>query len=335
MEDLELKDMIDLKFLQEFQDSFADATGMASITVDNHGSITQPSNFTDFCMKFTRGTAEGSKRCDACDIKGGQEAAKTGKPSVHYCHAGLIDFAAPIIIDGKQFGAVLGGQVLSREPDESKFRKIAIEIGIDPDEYIRALRKIRIVPEKSIYKAADLLYLVTNNITRTVYQQGIIRRMVSDLNNILEDMERMLKKMAASASQVNDNQRLLNKEIQNVNIVSEQISEVIKYIKSITDQTNILGFNALIQSAKAGNAGRGFGVVAQEIRKLSDNSMQTVDRIKEFTSKIKKSIEDTVKLGELSNSHISQQTAAIEEVTENISRLSHFAEEIRKLATES
>lgn len=54
-----LLDLIDIDFLQKFQDLFAEIMGVASITVDEKGPITKPSNFTDFCIKYTRGSEEG------------------------------------------------------------------------------------------------------------------------------------------------------------------------------------------------------------------------------------------------------------------------------------
>ena len=54
--------------LQEIQDLFSDATGLAAIAVDMEGNyITKGSNFTDFCMKYTRGSEEGRRRCVKCD----------------------------------------------------------------------------------------------------------------------------------------------------------------------------------------------------------------------------------------------------------------------------
>ena len=82
-----------------------------------------------------------------------------------------MDFAAPIVVEGKQLGSMLGGQVLPKAPDEEKFRRIAVELGIEPEEYLTALRKIRIVPEESIRAAADLLYIVANALSRMGYQR--------------------------------------------------------------------------------------------------------------------------------------------------------------------
>ena len=97
--DVQLQDVLDLNFLQKFQDAFAQAMGMAALAVDTHGNpVTQPSNFSEFCMEITRKSPEGARRCSECDLRGGQEAARTGKPSVYFCHGGLMDMAAPIMV---------------------------------------------------------------------------------------------------------------------------------------------------------------------------------------------------------------------------------------------
>lgn len=169
-----IQDIIDIDFLQKFQDSFANSIGVASIIVDSNGNpVTKPSNFTDFCMKYTRGSDEGLKRCMNCDALGGKESAKTSKPAVYYCHAGLMDFAAPIIIDGEQIESVLGGQVLPKEPNKEEFIKIASEIGVNPEDYLNALNKIKRIPEQNIRSASELLFLVANALSKLGYQNII------------------------------------------------------------------------------------------------------------------------------------------------------------------
>ena len=147
--EMKIKDFMDLDKLQRIQDRFSDATGLAVIIVDTEGEyVTKGSNFTDFCMKYTRGTEEGIRRCKQCDYE------STG---TYLCHAGLVDFSSDIIVEGEKVGAVIGGQVLTREPDEEKFRGIAQELGIDSEDYIRALHKVPIRTDKAIRAAAGLL----------------------------------------------------------------------------------------------------------------------------------------------------------------------------------
>ena len=69
-------------------------------------------------------------------------------------------------MDGEHVGSILGGQVLTEKPDENHFRKIAQELGIDEEEYIKALRKIKIIKKKKIEQAVEIMYLAANAISR-------------------------------------------------------------------------------------------------------------------------------------------------------------------------
>ncbi len=167
---LKLTDLVDLNFLQKCQDTFAETTGMASIIVDDYGSITKSSNFTDFCLKYTRGSEIGLKRCIDCDIKWGKIAAGKGEPVIYDCHVGLTDFAVPIIVDDKHIASILGGQILTKEPDEVHFRNLSKELGVNEEEYLEALKKIKIVPRKTVESAANLLFLFANFISQIAHQ---------------------------------------------------------------------------------------------------------------------------------------------------------------------
>jgi ligand-binding sensor protein len=330
---IELKEFIDMEFLQKFQDDFAEAIGVASITVDIHGNpVTQPSQFTNFCMNLTRGTNEGLKRCMGCDSQGGTSAAKTGRPAIYDCHAGLVDFAAPIMLQGKQIGSILGGQVLTESYDEVKVRKIAREIGIDEDEYLRALKKIEIVPRNKIEKAAELLYLVAKNISEMCYRKYRVNKVVEVLNDNLGQISASIQEMASFTDQVAGNQSELNLQIQDVNRTSEQISQFVQSMKIIESRTKMLGLNASIEAARAGESGRGFGIVAQEIQRLSDDSKQLTGKISEFTVKIQETVNKTTGMGESTVSAAQQQTAYVEEIVASIEELTTVANQLFEMS---
>ena len=157
---LEIKDIIDIKLLQKFQDDFALAMNCASVTVDKDGNpVTNPSSYTRFCDKFIHSTKKGDDRCAASHKRMGEEATRTGKPFVGACHAGLIDFAAPIIVDGKLLGTVLGGQMLSDAPKEQNYIQIAKEIDVNEDSLVEAVHEVNIVDFKNIEKAASVLFI--------------------------------------------------------------------------------------------------------------------------------------------------------------------------------
>jgi len=133
----------------------------------------------------------------------------------------------------------------------------------------------------------------------------------------------MSQNQAASASTISENQTNLNDEIKNVNSVTGKIDAVMDFIKDIADETRLLGLNAAIEAARAGEAGLGFGVVAQEIRKLSADSKETVGKIKDLTTIIKESVDKTVAMGNETTITIEQQCVWQVENTEFGSHFMH------------
>jgi len=327
-----IKDVIDLDFLQQFQDDFAKGVGLASVTVDPDGlPVTNPSSYTRFCMDFTHSTECGDKRCAESHRKGGEEAARTGKPVIYECHAGLIDFAAPIMLEGRQIGTILGGQVLTDVPNDAKYRKIANEIGVDEEGYVEAVQEIRKLSRESIEAAANVLFIVANNMSNTAYEHLKLKSVTSTLSDGLAQISATMEELAASAVVVSENQENLNAEINHVNEVTGKIDAVMDFIKDIADETRLLGLNAAIEAARAGEAGLGFGVVAQEIRKLSADSKETVGKIKDLTTSIKESVDKTVFMGNETTNTIGQQAAAIEQVTASVMEIASLTEQLDNL----
>ena len=335
LSNIKLTDVIDLNFLQRFQDDFATGVGLASVTVDIDGNpVTNPSRYTRFCQNYTHSTECGDKRCAESHRKGGEEAARLGRPVVYECHAGLIDFAAPILLEGRQIGTILGGQVLTDLPDEAKHRRIAREIGVDEEGYVEAVQEVRKLSKESIEAAANVLFIVANNMSKSAYQHRQLKAIADVLNDGISQISATMEELAASATTVSQNQNSLNQEIKNVNAVTGEINQVTTLIKDIADETRLLGLNAAIEAARAGEAGLGFGVVAQEIRKLSADSKQTVGTIQEFTKTIKESVEKTVHMGNETAMTVEQQAAAIEEVTASIQEIHSLTVQLTDLANQ-
>ena len=161
--ELRLTDLVDVEILQKIQDSFSNMTGIAALTTDADGiAVTRGSKFSEFCMKYTRNSKIGCAHCQQCDKYGAELAWKKGRSITYYCHAGLVDFAAPIMADDKIIGCFIGGQILTEPPKEDKIRAIAEKIGVNPDEYMEAAKNVNIIPKENIDKAAQFLYSIAS-----------------------------------------------------------------------------------------------------------------------------------------------------------------------------
>lgn len=252
---MKIADFMDLEMLQELQDDFSAATGLAAIAVDAEGNyITKGSNFTDFCMNYTRKSPEGQRRCAKCD----NECSGT-----YFCHAGLIDFSADIVVEGEKVGAMLGGQILSEEPDEEKFRGIARELGINEDAYIEAVNKVPIRSESSIRAAAKLLTDVVNQIVNLEYYK----------------------------KKVNQNKyEVINEELKVTTKMIDDIQKKTKELQGIASKQNMLALNASIEAARAGKAGAGFAVLAEETGNTAKKSAVIYKEITDAVNNISESM---------------------------------------------
>ncbi|MDW8802880.1 PocR ligand-binding domain-containing protein [Clostridium sp. A1-XYC3] len=330
---LQIKDLIDIDLLQKFQDNFAESMNIASVTVDINGKpVTKPSSYTSFCMDFTQSTNKGVSRCAESHRRGGEEAAKTGRPYVYKCHAGLIDFAAPILIDGKQIGTILGGQILTENPIEEEYIKTAGEIGVSADVYVNAVKKVKVTTEKNVKAAAEVLFIVSNALSKIGYEQYKLKSMSHTLSENFNQISAAMEELTSSSVEVTNNQHMLSREINLVKDISMDINTILDSIKRIADKTNMLGLNAAIEAARAGDAGRGFSVVATEIRKLSQNSKETVLTISELTNKIHQSLDKTIESSNSTLETTEQQRLAIEETNNSLQQLVVLSDELGKLA---
>lgn len=240
---MEILDFIEREQLQQIQDLYSTATGVAVCIIDKDGNhITNDSNCNDFCIKYTKGSELGAKRCHKCDIEG---------KGVYFCHSGLMDFAADIVVDGEKVGAIVGGQVLPGPPDIEKFRDLAVELSIDPDEYIAALNKIPIKSEASIRCAAKLMEVMIN-------------MMINQEYNLYKDKRKI---------------EVVDKEIGVTTENVIQIEAMVKDLTKVSKKQNILALNASIEAARAGEAGRGFNIVAGEMEKLSSMATEKYSAI--------------------------------------------------------
>ncbi|HYO59434.1 methyl-accepting chemotaxis protein [Archangium sp.] len=100
-----------------------------------------------------------------------------------------------------------------------------------------------------------------------------------------------------------------------------QIGEIAQTVKDLADQSNMLALNAAIEAVRSGEHGKGFGVVAREIRALADQSIESTDRVRELLDDIGQSIQSTVTMTEKGQRQMQDGLAQIQASGESLREL--------------
>jgi methyl-accepting chemotaxis protein len=120
--------------------------------------------------------------------------------------------------------------------------------------------------------------------------QGIAR----EAGEISDQGGNIIERTAAEMGSIAQTVAQASRVIQKLGSESQQISSVVQVIKEVADQTNLLALNAAIEAARAGEQGRGFAVVADEVRKLAERTAQSTGDISSMIGKMQVSANEAV-----------------------------------------
>ena len=222
---------------------------------------------------------------------------------------------------------------------QSNLQKLIGEIQTDADMVASAAKKMTIAAEdvagssnqqsaSSLEIAAAMeqstvsINLMSDSANQAQTISGDSESLMNETSGVVSEAVNRIAKIATVVEQASQTVRTLGQE-------SENVSKIVLVIKEVADQTNLLALNAAIEAARAGEQGRGFAVVADEVRKLAERTTQSTQEITTMISSMQSSARDAVTCIEDAVANVNEGVILTKRVGESVSRLGASSHEVK------
>lgn len=159
-----------------------------------------------------------------------------------------------------------------------------------------------------------------------------LHAITTNLSSSFEEIQKAVNIIANdTACLAKQNHEILEKSKQATEYTKDT-KDVLGFVEKVASQSNLLGLNAAIEAARAGEAGRGFAVVAQEIRKMSLDTKESIQKISDVLYNIDASILGISSDMSQSNDTFQNQTVALEEISATMETLNQKVKELESMA---
>lgn len=208
------------------------------------------------------------------------------------------------------------------------------EISASAEEVGTAIQEVASGAEEE----AAQIEKTNDNIYQLADQIGDVNDMANDMkkqaNQVMENIDsgdESVEESINEVQQVKKESNTVSNKIGRLGEFSQEIGEIVQMISNISEQTNLLALNAAIEAARAGESGRGFSVVADEIRELAEESSSATEKIAGLIGDIQNGVGETIQQMDEAEEAVESSVSSIQDTEEVFSKIREAAENLEDI----